>query len=324
MLTVILVIGFLVILGILLSRQKDNSKSLNKFSSTSIKKTYATTIDPRLVEIDVPNPTVVSPKRFLDFIENTTPEYLWPVYEQLQEQGLLKNLALKKAIYEKARFDIFDRQYYDSCFLDCLVNEGYIINGVNFDYKFSFALNIKNELSINKIRDTGFVGKNVSISAKSNIFQVKLVNLIIGSIPAEYSKLMDEISQFEIHAVIESIPTGDNQCVISVNVSELPKYFKPEKETKEVFEIAGAFTPSRKEYIIENCNEHDTIKFQKEASNKYDKNAIKILHSDRKIGYVAREDQKEINKLLKTGRLAIICHLEIDSNERIDICYKFE
>lgn len=325
MIIVIVLIVGLVILGlILLINGDDKNKSFNKTSEESTRKYKSSLKTPKTIEIDVPNPTVVSPKRFLDFVESTTPEYLWPVYEQLQEQGLLKNLALKKAIYEKARFDIFDRPYYDSCFLDRLVNEGYIINEVNFDYKFSFPLSIKDELALYKVKDTAFVGKNVSISAKSNIYQVKLINSIIGSVPSEYSKIMDEIYPFEIYAVIENIPTEDNQCFISVNVSDLPKYVKPEKEIKEIFEIAGAFTPSRKEYIIENCNEHDTIKFEKETSNKYDKNAIKILHNNRKIGYVDREDQKEVNKLIKTGRHAIICQLEVDSNDRIDICYKFK
>lgn len=54
------------------------------------------------MEIDVPNPTVVSPERFLDFIEKTPSDQLWQVEQQLNNHDLLKDMILAKATREKS------------------------------------------------------------------------------------------------------------------------------------------------------------------------------------------------------------------------------
>lgn len=322
---------FIVILIILLliiaiispaSNSSKKDKLWDKLSTSSPKHVSGKFKPSDVIDIDVPNPMISLPEKFLDFIDRTSSDYLWPVYEQLMEKELLKNLALRKAIYEKARFDIFDREYYDSCFVHSLVNEGYVISEVSYLYKFSFPLHPKDEKTNQFLREVAFVGKNVSLSMNSQNIQVKLINKLLGNVSSEFVNQVEEVLSFEIYAVIEKLPTSGNECIISVNVSELPKYIKSKKEIPLSFEIAGAFVEPRKDYILQNCNEEDDIKFVHEHSNKYDNDAMKIMHKGKKIGYVASRDQSDVNKLLKKGMSAKINTISY-AGDWIDVFYIF-
>ncbi|PIE50770.1 MAG: hypothetical protein CSA38_02045 [Flavobacteriales bacterium] len=64
------------------------------------------------IELDVPDPEMVSPERFLSFVEETPNEYLWQVQSQLDNANKLKNIVYKRAMSEKQEFDDFDKQKY--------------------------------------------------------------------------------------------------------------------------------------------------------------------------------------------------------------------
>ena len=68
--------------------------------------------------------------------------------------------------------------------------------------------------------------------------------------------------------------------------------------------IAGAFYVDDIEDLLENIYEGSKLKFVREPENKYDKLAIIVKDSnDNKIGYVPREDNPILARLMDAGKL---------------------
>ena len=273
------------------------------------------------MEIDVPNPTVVSPERFLDFIEKTPSDQLWEVYKKLESNNLLKNLALKKAIYDKARFDVFDREYYNSCFLEKMENVGFNIREIFYHYTFSFPLILKDESCQGFLKETSFVGKNVTVVKKKELFVVRLINKEIGYAPEEYAQKLESSLLYNCYFVIEKLPSEECECFISVNVSNEKAQLKRNPEDK-IFSVEGAFVKNRKSYINSYCMKGDAINFENEPNNVHDHNAIKIIHNKKQIGYVSRSHQVLVKRLLNKGFVAKLHEIKYDGF-RIDVYYKF-
>jgi len=67
-----------------------------------------------------------------------------------------------------------------------------------------------------------------------------------------------------------------------------------------VIEVSGT-----QYYIDENCyfSEDDEVTFEAESDNPQDKNAIKVLHKNKVVGYVNKALAPSFSKLLSTGRV---------------------
>jgi hypothetical protein len=81
----------------------------------------------------------------------------------------------------------------------------------------------------------------------------------------------------------------------------------PKPFEQEIFllktHIAGIYYYEAKK-VSENLKERDYLIFQREAENKYDKLAIKILDLDKnKLGYLPREKNEIISRLMDSGKI---------------------
>lgn len=128
MIYLIVIIGIVVIIAVMANMGNVESPSANK---------------PKTIDIDVPNPTVASPEKFLDFIEKTPADYLWQVEKQLGDSGLLKDIVLAKAIREKTAGKSFDKNKFLK--IIAKIQEGnYTVDEseIPSDFKFCSCINI--------------------------------------------------------------------------------------------------------------------------------------------------------------------------------------
>lgn len=98
---------------------------------------------PEFMDIDVPDPTIASPEKFLDFIEKTPTEYLWQVHQQLDDRGKLKDIVLASAINAKSVKNDFNKSKYLKI-IKKIQSNNYIIDETEIpsDYKFCWSFKI--------------------------------------------------------------------------------------------------------------------------------------------------------------------------------------
>lgn len=66
-----------------------------------------------------------------------------------------------------------------------------------------------------------------------------------------------------------------------------------------LFYLTGVHIEERFFWIINYCKPNDVLALEFEPDNIYDPNAIKVLHNDVLIGYVASEDTDEVSDFMK-------------------------
>jgi hypothetical protein len=80
------------------------------------------------------------------------------------------------------------------------------------------------------------------------------------------------------------------------------------------FEVAGVHVAGRKSYIRYNCNAEDNVDLVPEPRNRYDKNAIKIKHSNKLIGYVPAHENEEVAQIITQPHNAFISVIDDDGS----------
>lgn len=81
-----------------------------------------------------------------------------------------------------------------------------------------------------------------------------------------------------------------------------------------LFELTGVHLPENRRYISGFVNEKDSVTLEFEPDNKYDENAIKVLHGGVNIGYVQSFETEEVKEfIIKYEYYAVIYKKEIQS-----------
>lgn len=70
-----------------------------------------------------------------------------------------------------------------------------------------------------------------------------------------------------------------------------------------LFNVKGIMYRPKKitKLVAEYVDMGDVLELEREPSNKYDSNAVKVLYDDQWIGYVEREASEEIAKIIESG-----------------------
>lgn len=93
-------------------------------------------------------------------------------------------------------------------------------------------------------------------------------------------------------------------------------------ENLEDYEVTGVHVFSRKNYIINFCEEYDHVELFHDVNNEYSSEAIGIKHENKIIGYISRHDVEEVHKIIKMTHKAHISEIDYDGsylNVRVEI-----
>lgn len=110
--------------------------------------------------------------------------------------------------------------------------------------------------------------------------------------------------------VLEKIKPENYQ----INESEIDNNYN----FKTTFKIAGVHIENRKENLIFNISEGESLILKREPNNIYDENAIAIFHEKNLIGYVPRTDIGEISEIIKFKHIAKISDI-VYKNDYLDV-----
>jgi len=109
-----------------------------------------------------------------------------------------------------------------------------------------------------------------------------------------------------IIAITKSRPKEnfDNNRFININTTG--------KETL-LFELTGVHVPERMRYISGFVKQSDSVTLEFEPNNRYDENAIMVLHGGVNIGYVPSFETEEVKKFVtKYEYYALVYKKEIN------------
>jgi hypothetical protein len=88
------------------------------------------------------------------------------------------------------------------------------------------------------------------------------------------------------------------------------------------FEVVGVHIASRKDYIINNCEEYESVELFFDINNKYSDQAIAVQHEETVIGYIKEEDCSVVREFMNhpEGYNAFISALSVsDSYLHVEI-----
>lgn len=80
------------------------------------------------------------------------------------------------------------------------------------------------------------------------------------------------------------------------------------------FEVTGVHIAGRKNHILNNCAEYDTVTLKHEKNNEYSDRAIVVKHEGRKIGYIAEVDVEEVHEIISEPFDAHISSIDFDGD----------
>jgi hypothetical protein len=92
-------------------------------------------------------------------------------------------------------------------------------------------------------------------------------------------------------------------AILSSNEQNTPKKsnstltIRSNNKKSLVFDLAGVHV--NKPFIMNFCKKGDIVKLEFEPDNKYDENAIKVMHGDYTIGYVPSVEIDEVNEFIE-------------------------
>ena len=213
-----------------------------------VKKDYKSGL--KTIELDVPNPNIVEPKVFLDFIRDTPSEYLWQVESNLSYSGGIKNIVLLKAIKEKSKNNTFNYNYYLKVLEKTEKNnntpDDFNVDKLyNYVYSFKIAgsfISIRKEYIIFDIEEGTEVELKRDIYNKfdSNAISVTYKNNLLGYVPKESIPEVSEIIKNKFIAKISDIIYKNDYIdviiylYISEEKNENPLYFLDNEKILEL------------------------------------------------------------------------------------------
>ncbi|WZL88326.1 BRCT domain-containing protein [Salinimicrobium sp. 3283s] len=83
---------------------------------------------------------------------------------------------------------------------------------------------------------------------------------------------------------------------------------------EEYYDITGVHIPSRKDYILNHCEELDPVFLRKEPSNPVNPEAVAIYHYEQLIGYIPDIDLDDVHKYYDRISDASISEIEYDGD----------
>lgn len=87
----------------------------------------------------------------------------------------------------------------------------------------------------------------------------------------------------------------------------------------DIINVAGVHLDYRKSYIVNNINEGDLVTLRPEPDNKYDQNAIQIIHVDFPFGYIPAVDCSSVKPILKKDYKVFISDIIYQGDGFIDV-----
>lgn len=94
---------------------------------------------------------------------------------------------------------------------------------------------------------------------------------------------------------------------------------------EEYYDVSEVDIPSRKEYILNNCDEYDPVFLRKEPGNPVNNNAIAVYHKNDIIGYIPDDELDEVHRYFDNIADASISEIEYDGDSlRVEINVEHE
>ena len=90
-------------------------------------------------------------------------------------------------------------------------------------------------------------------------------------------------------------------------------------EIFDVIKVAGVHLEHRKSYVVENLSEGDEVVLIAEPKNRYDKNAIQVVHKYFPFGYIPAIECFSVKPILSEDYKAIVSDIIYDSEGFIDV-----
>ncbi|KUJ55343.1 HIRAN domain-containing protein [Chryseobacterium aquaticum] len=106
------------------------------------------------------------------------------------------------------------------------------------------------------------------------------------------------------------------------DINNIPKSIDDYYFYKSIF-LRGVHLSDRKEKLIFEVNENDSVRLVAEPNNVFDKDAIKVEWNETTIGYIPSESTFDFHKLLHSDYKAFVYDIQYSRYDRIECIISF-